>query len=327
MSEWTKERLDQMIADGVEENVSLDYKRAASLSKTNDTKKIDVTKDVSSFANSSGGVLIYGVAEFDDKPRKRLPERLDPIKRTEISKEWLDQVIQSIQPRIEGVTIHPVTISVADNTVCYVVEVPQSHTAHMARDHRYHKRQNFTTAQMEDYEVRDVMSRRKHPKIRGSIYVNRRTNSLLAMNGGTLTVMLENVGSILAMHVMVEVDLPLEMDGPLVVDQPAWLKETQKGTCQTFKLLLAPAEGPLFPHSVAYLRRNFAMGAGWKKHGGGTFTSTKEVGVSIFADEMLPVRAKLEIEPVLKGMTPIRAEPIPGNEYQPEPQELGDDDE
>ena len=52
MSEWTKQRLDQMIADGVEENLTLDYKRADSLAKT-DGKKAEVTKDVSSFANSS----------------------------------------------------------------------------------------------------------------------------------------------------------------------------------------------------------------------------------------------------------------------------------
>jgi hypothetical protein len=40
-----------------------------------------------------------------------------------------------------------VTISEHDNTVCYVVEVPQSDTAHMARDHRYYtcgKQERFT---------------------------------------------------------------------------------------------------------------------------------------------------------------------------------------
>ena len=54
MSEWNKQRLDQMIADGVEESLSLDYKRADSLAKT-DGKKTEVTKDVSAFANSTGG--------------------------------------------------------------------------------------------------------------------------------------------------------------------------------------------------------------------------------------------------------------------------------
>lgn len=130
MSEWNKQRLEQLIVDNVEENLALDYKRADSLAKT-DGKKTEVTKDISSFANSSGGLVIYGIAEFDDSARRHFPERLDPIRRTEISKEWLDQVIQTIRPRIEGVVIHPVPISDSEGTVCYVVEVPQSHTAHM----------------------------------------------------------------------------------------------------------------------------------------------------------------------------------------------------
>jgi hypothetical protein len=304
MSEWTKERLDQMIADGVEERSSLDYKRADSLAKT-DGKKTEVTKDVSSFANSGGGVLIYGVAEFEDEPRKHLPERLDPIKRSEISKEWLDQVIQSIQPRIEGVVIHPVTISETDSTVCYVVEVPQSHTAHMARDNRYHKRHNFTTARMEDYEVRDVMNRRTHPKIRGFIYVNRNADRLSPRNEGMVTVRLENIGQVLARQVMVELELPLDMNGPVGVEKPAWMKTTEEGCCQTFRLVLSPTEGPLFPHSEVYLRRTFETGFQWHKGRGEKPSSTRHVRVNIFADEMPPIRAKLDIAPVLLGMTPI----------------------
>ncbi len=78
MSEWNKQQLDRMIADGVEENLGLDYKRADSLGKT-DGKRAEITKDVSSFANSSGGVVIYGVAEFNDEARRHLPERLERV--------------------------------------------------------------------------------------------------------------------------------------------------------------------------------------------------------------------------------------------------------
>ncbi len=300
MTEWTKQRLEQMIADGVEEHSSLDYKRADSLAKT-DGKRIEVTKDVSSFANSAGGILIYGVAEFEDKPREHLPERLDPIQRGEISREWLDQVIQTIQPRIEGLLIHPVTISAADDTVCYVVEVPQSHTAHMARDHRYHKRHNFTTAQMEDYEVRDVMNRRKHPKIRGFVFVNRNTDPLNPKDEGVVIVRLENVGRALARHAMVELELPLDMNGPIAIDQPVWTKQTEEGTCQTFRL---HSESPLFPDSDVYLRRTFQKHVTWRMNQA-EFISTRHVKVNIFADEMPPIRATLDMAPVLLGITPI----------------------
>lgn len=302
MSEWTKQRLDQMIADGIEESLSLDYKRADSLGKT-DGKKAEVTKDVSSFANSSGGVLIYGVAEFADEQRKHLPERLDPIQRSEISKEWLDQVIQTIQPRIEGVVIYPVTISETDNTVCYVVEVPQSQTAHMARDHRYHKRHNFTTAQMEDYEVRDVMNRRTHPKIRGYIFVNRNTSRTERL--GTVFVRLENVGTVLARDVMVELEIPINMNGEIAVKKPATFKTTDEGSCEVFRLPDTLMR-PVFPGSDVILSREFQTHVTGTDMKGNALTSTRQVKVSIFADEMPPIRATLDIAPVLSGWTPVQ---------------------
>jgi hypothetical protein len=302
MSEWTKQRLDQMIADGSEEHFSLDYKRADALVKTDD-KKREVTKDVSSFANSGGGVLIYGIAEFGDEPRKHLPERLDPIQRNEISKEWLDQVIQTIQPRIEGVVIHPVTISEADNTVCYVVEVPQSHTAHMARDHRYHKRNNFTTGQMEDYEVRDVMNRRTHPKIKASIFINKRTSD--TKPEGVIMVRLENVGRALAHHVMVELEVPLDLNGIINVEDPAIMGNDEDGDYFLARLTSGGISGPVFPGSYTTLRRKIHTHARIEHLDGRPVRSRKYVKVSVFADESPPLRTKLEIAAVIAGWTAI----------------------
>lgn len=301
MSQWIKQRLEGMIADGVEESLSLDYKRADSLART-DGKKSEVTKDVSSFANSSGGVLIYGIAEFGDDARRHLPERLDPILRTEISKEWLDQVIQTIQPRIESVVIHPVTISEPDNTVCYVVEVMQSHTAHMARDHRYYKRYNFNALAMEDYEVRDVMNRRTHPRIRGSIHVNR--NSERFKPEGVVLVKLENIGRVMARHVMVELELPIDMNGLIMVEHPVLSKTTDEGNCHHFRLFNNSA-APIFPGADLTLTRKLHIGAKIFDNSGNTPRSTRQIKVSIFADEMLPIRGTLEIAPVLLGWTLI----------------------
>ena len=302
MSEWSKQRLDQMIAEGVEENLSLDYKRADSLAKT-DGKKTEVTKDVSSFANSSGGVLIYGVAEFADEPRKHLPERLDPIQRSEISKEWLDQVIQTIQPRIEGVVIHPVTISEPDNTVCYVVEVPQSHTAHMARDHRYHKRHNFTTAQMEDYEVRDVMSRRTHPKIKASIFINRAASR--TKPEGVILVKVENVGRVLARHVMVELEVPLDLNGLINVENPVIMGHDDDGDYFLVRLTAGVPGSPVFPGSDVTLRRKINTHVRIEHMDNRPVNSRRYVRATVFADEMPPLRARLDIAPVILGWTPL----------------------
>jgi hypothetical protein len=293
-----------MIADGIEENLSLDFKRADSLAKT-DGKKAEITKDVSSFANSSGGVLIYGIAESDDAAHRHLPERLDPLNRTEISKEWLDQVIQTIQPRIEDVVIHPVIISEPDNTVCYVVEVPQSHTAHMARDHRYHKRHNFTTAHMEDYEVRDVMKRRTHPKIQASIFVNTRAGGFKPE--GVILVKVENVGQVLARHVMVELELPYDMNGLIAPEGDKIMWKNDEGDCYLIRLVPEPGQAPIFPGSYLVLRRKIHTNVQTKKLDGSPLVSARNVKISIFADEMPALRAKLDPAPVLLGWTPVQS--------------------
>src|SRR5258708_3257235 len=158
-NEWDQARLEQYIHDGVMESPTLEYKRAAAFSKTDDKKRTELSKDVSAIANSAGGLLIYGIAEYSDNARKHLPEKLDGIDRTQFSREWLDQMIGNIQPHIAELKIYQVDLDTGPNLSAYVVEIPQSTTAHQATDRRYYKRFNFTSEPMEDYEIRDVMNR------------------------------------------------------------------------------------------------------------------------------------------------------------------------
>jgi len=161
---WDQAELQRHIDDGVEESLNLDYKAAEALG-TSDGKKKEITKDVSAMANSAGGVIIYGIKEYDEDDKKHLPEKLTPIDRTQFSKEWLEQVINTIQPRIPEIKIHPINLNTGNNDVAYVVEIPQSTTAHQARDKKYYKRFNFLSEPMEDYEIRDVMNRLTLPDV------------------------------------------------------------------------------------------------------------------------------------------------------------------
>jgi hypothetical protein len=49
--------------------------------------------------------------------------------------------------------------------VAYVVEIPQSNTAHQANDKRYYRRFNFECVPMEDFEIRDIMNRATIPDV------------------------------------------------------------------------------------------------------------------------------------------------------------------
>lgn len=156
---WTLDKLEQHITEEIEESLYLDYKAADSLVKS-DSKKNEIAKDVSAFANSDGGIIIYGVKEFQSGSTF-LPEKIDPVDRGKFSKETLEQIINTrISPRIHGVVITPITIGEAkNNQVVYVVEIPKSDTAHQSSDKRYYRRFNFQSISMDDWEIKDIINR------------------------------------------------------------------------------------------------------------------------------------------------------------------------
>ncbi|MCI0378779.1 MAG: ATP-binding protein [Gemmataceae bacterium] len=161
--EWTEADLDALIANGVKESIELDYKKSEALGKT-DGKKNEISKDVSAFANSAGGALVYGIEENGNIPTS-VDAGIDP---SDITKEWLDQVINSrIQRRIDGVRINQIALSSnRPGRVAYVVSIPQSMRApHQAADKKFYKRFNFESVPMDEYEIRDVARRNESPDL------------------------------------------------------------------------------------------------------------------------------------------------------------------
>jgi hypothetical protein len=159
----TKADLERLVSDGIQESLTLEYKDARALEKTN-RKRDELCKDVSAFANSAGGQIIYGMQEKGHLPvRVQDTDAVDPA---EISKEWVEQVIDSnIQPRIQDLRIKP--IDVASNRIAYVITIPPATTyaPHQAPDNKYYHRQNFQSVAMEDYQVRDTMRRATTPEL------------------------------------------------------------------------------------------------------------------------------------------------------------------
>lgn len=113
---WTENRIRNFIKSEIEESLTLEYKSAEALGKS-DYQKQEITKDVSAMANSAGGLLIYGIREFSEADKRHLPEKITPVNRTEFPREWLEQVINSIRPRIDGIVIHSVNLRSGENKV------------------------------------------------------------------------------------------------------------------------------------------------------------------------------------------------------------------
>ena len=165
-NQWDQNRIEQYISSKIEESTTIEYKGAAALGR-GEIKEI--AKDVSGMANASGGYIFYGIKEYDDRDNKHKPEMVDPVDRIQYSKEWIEQIINSnIEPLISNIIIHPVQINTGPNHVVYVIEIPQSTTAHQVtanKDYRYYIRMNFQTIPMEDFLVRDVMNRANKPSV------------------------------------------------------------------------------------------------------------------------------------------------------------------
>lgn len=160
--EWTEDDILSLIHNKVGEGTRLEYKACDALGKTDGVKK-EISRDVSAFANSAGGTIIYGVTENSAHEPEKIDSGFDP---SDISGEWLEQVINSIiERRINGVIINPVALSKTNpGKVLYVVYIPESKLApHMAADDRFYRRFNFQRIRMKEYEVRNLMRQEHYP--------------------------------------------------------------------------------------------------------------------------------------------------------------------
>ena len=158
VAEWDESDLQALIRDEVQESLTLDYKRSAALGK-GDKERNNLSKDVSAFANSEGGMLIYGMEE-----NGHVATAIDAgVDRAKLTKEWLESVSKTtIHPVVDRMLIKQVPLpSKGQNAVAYLLDIEQatSRAPHQAFDHRYYKRFNFESTPMEDYEVRDLMRR------------------------------------------------------------------------------------------------------------------------------------------------------------------------
>jgi hypothetical protein len=154
----TKEDLQRLVDEEIQESLILDYKASPALAR-DDKPRDELCKDVSAFANSAGGQIIYGIVEKDRKPVK-----VDDG--SDLSREWIEQVIDSnVQPRLDGLVITPVPVGSGRHA--YVLTIPQAsgRAPHQAPDKKYYKRQNFQSVPMEDYEIRDALRRATTPEL------------------------------------------------------------------------------------------------------------------------------------------------------------------
>ena len=181
--------IKKLVKDEVPESLHLEYKASKALIKK---KKDEICKDVSSFANADGGILIYGVKE-----KGNIPYEIDQgTSNKEIDREWIDQILSyNISPPIDGLEI--VQIKNDECHSSYVLSIPKSYRGpHQAPDKRYYKRFNFRSAPMDHYEIEDIKNRKL--TVPPLIDIKFETENVL------FKLVIENIGTEVAQNVIFE---------------------------------------------------------------------------------------------------------------------------
>ena len=224
VNSWA-ELLDRMLVEQKPEDIHLDYKDARSLFPTarggggvdKQKRGEDISKDVSSFLNSDGGVLVYGVPESEDPnstggaPIPGGPEI--GFKRGEIDKETVENLITSnIQPKLDP-NLFQVTEVPYGNTdrIVIVVEVALGiGDVWQAKDKRYYRRFHYKAEAMEHYEINMVRERSLAPDLKIQFGLNEPWRKDLLDNpsrglGAELLVGIRNSGNAVAESALVEI--------------------------------------------------------------------------------------------------------------------------
>ena len=172
-----------MLEEQQPEDLHLDYKDKRSLLPPGrggggiDRQKRanDVSKDVSSFLNSDGGVLIYGVPETDDPnttggapiPLNSLDSDKIGFERGEITKETIENLITSnIQPK-PGPELFQIVEVEHEGRIVFIVEIAAGiGDVWQAKDKKYYRRSHYKSEPMEHYEINMVRDRDVAPNLK-----------------------------------------------------------------------------------------------------------------------------------------------------------------
>lgn len=117
-----QEDLQALINNKVIEGKNIDYKKE--LPNNSDSSKKEFLADVTSFANTSGGDLIFGIEQDNQsgEPKVLIGIEVENIDR---EKTRLDNIIRSgVEPRILSTTIQPVLLN--NSKFIFLIRIPKS---------------------------------------------------------------------------------------------------------------------------------------------------------------------------------------------------------
>ncbi len=204
--------IERFIAEGQEENLNLEFKTVVHPNYNqynNEDDKKNISKTFSGFANSNGGIIVWGIKAKENASKQDIATDKKPIKE-------LTKFLNTLN-RLEGQAITPVVIGIehkkleiSDDCGFIVSYIPASEFApHMANysGKHYYKRSGDSFYACEHYDIKD-MFQRKHSAYLDLNIKNKEINQIHADNMRVeITLSLMNTGRNYAKAPLIKVEI------------------------------------------------------------------------------------------------------------------------
>jgi hypothetical protein len=167
--ELSREELNRYCADQQEENLHLDFKSLADRHLKSADDKRNFAKALSGFANSDGGIVVWGVDARKNESGVDCAQQPKPIGEVAALIPRLNSLTSDlVSPSVDGVQ-HRLVYKDTNGSGCAATFIPPSDVGpHMAKAtlDRYYKRSGDSFLKMEHFEVADMFGRRPSPSLR-----------------------------------------------------------------------------------------------------------------------------------------------------------------
>ena len=174
---YSEEYIVTLIKNKIQENLYLDYKRELKLEGSEERKEF--LYDISSFANSEGGIIIFGI---DEDRNTGLPSEIIGIPAPNVDSliQKIESIIESsIKPRITNIAIKIIEIS---GKIILTIIIPKSlgmpHMVTFRSTNKFYKRRNSGKYLVDIYELNRMFMQNNELQEKSNKFVYDRITSL-----------------------------------------------------------------------------------------------------------------------------------------------------
>ncbi len=210
----TVNTLKQWEVNNKQEDLYLDFKLMPK--GVDDAARKNLSKSMSGFANSDGGMIVWGVnAKTDRNTGIDAVQDLQPIENVERALSKLNEYTgRATSPMIVGVEHRAILASNGQGFI--VTWVPTSdYGPHMGlyADGHYYKRSGASFYRMEHFDIADMFGRRQQPDLQVKLDYLKMTNSDGDVHRYRLDATVKNCGRRMARFFKIQVKMPQEVLG------------------------------------------------------------------------------------------------------------------